>query len=78
MPKQRAKKRVSVLATSTLMTKISKKASRKIKERFELQQIPSIYYPARLREFYVEALINFGSKVNAIQLRFVIEIGFRF
>lgn len=66
-----------VLTTSALMIEADKKANSKATERSKLQQIPCIYYSALFGKFFIKALINSGSKVNSIQLRFVRKLNLR-
>lgn len=55
----KAKKLVSVLTTSALVTKI-------IKKNVALNQVFYIYHPVWFKNNEIWALINFGSEVNAM------------
>ena len=69
----RAKKLVSVLATSSSVTETSKK------DDVVLERVPCIHYPVQFRkntnETQVQALIDSRSEVNAIHPTFVKELG---
>ena len=68
-----AKKLVSVLATSTLMTGAREKA-------LILERVPCIHYPIQSKKnankTQVQALINSQSKVNSIHPNFTKQLGF--
>ena len=66
--RQKAKKLVAVLATSTLMT------SKKTEE--ELEQIPCIWYFVIFKD-YTEALLNSRSKVNIMNPAFASQLGLK-
>ena len=67
-----AKKLVSVLATSALVTAANKEAQEVI-----LGRVPCIHYPVQFRKDkeVIKALINSGSKVNAITLAYAKQLG---
>ena len=69
------KKLVSVLATSTLVTKASKEAQEVI-----LDWVPCIHYLVQFRKdkrATIWALIHLGSKVNAMTLVYAKQLGFQ-
>ena len=67
-----AKKLVSVLATSTLVIGANKKAQEMI-----LGRVPCIHHPAQFRKDkeVIKALIDSGSKVNAITPAYAKQLG---
>ena len=69
----KVKKLVPVLATSALVTEASKEAQEVI-----LGWVPCMHYPVQFRkdkEATIWALINVGSKVNAMTLAYVKQLG---
>ena len=69
----RVKKLVPVLATSTLVTKTSKKAQEVI-----LDRMPCIYYPVQFwknKGATIWALIDSGSKVNVMTPTYAKKLG---
>ena len=66
-----AKKLVSVLATFSSVTETNKKVT--------LKRIPCIYYPLRFRKDTegVRALVDLGSKVNAMTLTYAAKLGLK-
>lgn len=77
MPRQEAEKLVSISATSVLVTETSKQVKSKAVERSKLQQVLYVHYSALFDEFFIEILIDSGSKVNIIQLSVGKKLGFR-
>ena len=71
-----AKKLVSVLATSALVTGASKKAPEVV-----LDRVPCIHYPVQFRKdkerATIRALIDSGSEVNAMTPAYAKQLGFR-
>ena len=67
-----AQKLVSVLATSASDTSASKEAQEMI-----LNRVPYIYYPGQFQKDkdVIKALINSGSKVNAMTPAYAIQLG---
>lgn len=63
-----------VLATFALMTKDSKETRPKIQQRFELEQVPYIYYFTWFSKFLVEALIDLGSKCQSLKKMYLIWV----
>ena len=67
---------MSILATSTSITEASKKAPEMI-----LDQVPYIYYPVQFwkdkNRGNVPALINSGSKINAMTSAYATKLGFK-
>lgn len=55
-----------VLAISILIIEANKKAKLEVSKESKLQWILYIYDPAQFREFFIEALIDSGSKTNMI------------
>ena len=69
----KVKKLVPVLATSALVTEVSKKNQEVI-----LDRVPCIHYPMQFRKdkkATIQALINSGSKVNAITPAYAKQLG---
>ena len=72
----KAKKLVSVLATSALMTGASKEAQ----EVIVLDWVPCIYYPVQFQQDQratIQVLSNYGSKVNVMTLAYAKQLGFQ-
>lgn len=67
----RAKKLVSVLATFTPVTEVNKE------DDMILEKVSCIYYPVWFKKNEVRALIDFGSKVNAISLGYASKLGLK-
>ena len=67
-----AKKLLSVLATSMLMTGANKEAQEVI-----LDRVSYIYYPIQFQKDkkVIGALINFGSKFNTMTLAYAKQLG---
>ena len=63
----KAKKLVSVAATSTSTTGTREKA---------LEHVPCIHYPVQFKKNKVQALIDSRSEVNAMYLSFAKQLGF--
>ena len=66
---RQAKKLVAVLATSTSVT------DKKTEE--ELEWVPCIRYPITFKKDQMEALLDSGSKINAISQGFAQQLGLR-
>ena len=80
MPKaSKAKKLVSVLTTSALVTGASKEAyMTKIIREFALDRVLCIYYQVKFRNnkgATIQALINSGGEINAITLTHTKKLG---
>lgn len=70
MTKTRKKTNLEALEGSELQRAL------KAPEKSELPQISCIRYPAQFDKFFIDALINSGSKVNLMQPSFVRKLGF--
>lgn len=77
MPRGRAEKLASILATFVSITEASQKTSTKVEERSEFQQVLYIYYVAEFDKFLIEMLIDSDSKINAMQWSFMKKVCFR-
>lgn len=57
---------MTVLAIFASITETKKEADSEVLGKSELQHIPYIYYQVQFRELFTEALIDLGSKYNAM------------